>query len=349
MLDENPAAAVEPPESEGIGPTDSSSQPIIPVAADDRTFIQLIPQFFIFPLVLVTVGVLVYVFFIAAAQDHKPTSELLDDIRAGWLQTKNRSAFELAMRAHELEGAGEHFTVDETRQIVSILQGTPGSTNSSSASSGSAYSGDVHLRAYLVLALGRAGAPELALPELLKALEGSGIEYTLEAKVGAIRGLGLSRSVEVIDPLLTQLKNFPGDDSWEVRENILGAVTNIAAGPDVDAGVKARVSEVLRKHLEDPRWSTRWNAALFLATHFRDPSGVETLRDLLDREFLKEKFTEEGFHFQTTWMIAAVQALIAVRDVDSYPTIQSLSSDQSAQVRNAVFLSRETMESKLES
>ena len=349
MLDENPAAAVEPPESEGIGPTDSSSQPIIPVAADDRTFIQLIPQFFIFPLVLVTVGVLVYVFFIAAAQDHKPTSELLDDIRAGWLQTKNRSAFELAMRAHELEGAGEHFTVDETRQIVSILQGTPGSTNSGGAYSGGAYSGDVHLRAYLVLALGRAGAPELALPELLKALEGSGIEYTLEAKVGAIRGLGLSRSVEVIDPLLTQLKNFPGDDSWEVRENILGAVTNIAAGPDVDAGVKARVSEVLRKHLEDPRWSTRWNAALFLATHFRDPSGVETLRDLLDREFLKEKFTEEGFHFQTTWMIAAVQALIAVRDVDSYPTIQSLSSDQSAQVRNAVFLSRETMESKLES
>jgi len=293
----------------------------------------LSPELFIYPLALVSVLVFVYLFFGAIGKEKRTVGQLIGALRGGgaldW-QGPRRAAEELAKRIQELEAQGRKLEAQETSQLVEILmKGT----------------GDPTIHRYLVHALGRAGQEELAFPVLVSIL--SDRERPLEARVEAIRGLGLSRSSAAAPPLLDALEEFRRPEDWEVRASILQMLTNIGAAahsPDKgrslpplsppEGGVRTCVAATLRQHLADPHPMVARNAAMWLAENFEDPAGVEVLRPLLDWEFLgRQGFNQEG---QEWWMRRAIQSLAAVRDEESLPAIQKHASEnRSYKVKDA--------------
>ncbi|MEE3199000.1 MAG: hypothetical protein VX254_03135, partial [Planctomycetota bacterium] len=61
-----------------------------------KTFLELFPQLFLFPLLIVIVLVLVYVFFGAIAADNRGVGDLLRDIRIGGGHSRQQDAHALA-------------------------------------------------------------------------------------------------------------------------------------------------------------------------------------------------------------------------------------------------------------
>ena len=298
----------------------NAPQPVkpIPVAVEERSFVSLIPQFFIFPLLLVVIGVMVYVFFIAPAQEERPISDLLTEIHMSYLpQSRNRAAYDLASRAQELEGEGQTMSVEETRQLIEILEKT---------------TDDPKLRGYLVCARGRAGEKSQAYAVLSDLLGKPALE--LEVKIEAIRGLGLSRNPVALDTLIKQLVDFDGAEDWEPRQITLSALANIALGPNTTPEDRLRVTQVLEKYLQDAHWMVRWNTACILASSFQNTRGFETLRSMLDREYLGEHV--EKANDQAPWLVRALGALAACEARDFCGDVEKLRQDSSFPVRNAV-------------
>ncbi len=321
-----PSEPSSPPESpansQGPEPGKPPASAPLPVRLDERNFTQLVPQFFIFPLVLVTIIVMIYVLFGASAENNRTVEEVLHDLHSGWLQTKNRAAYELAMRTKDMEEKSEKFTPEVTEEILRIL-----SSNE-----------DSKIRSYLFRALGSAGDPELSLPALLKFLT-EGKSDNLEEKVEAIRGLGLSRSPEALPPLYQQLQLFQGEENWEPRLITLSAIAHITSSAGASEEIRRPAIEELKKGLSDPKWMVSWNCAAVLADRYKDPSGVHILRNLLDREYIKkvDKNLEQE-KFQEDWVITAVRSLIALEDEVSYKKIEEMRQDPSARVRNIIYL-----------
>jgi hypothetical protein len=323
----NPDASTSGPGADAAPADPLASAAPIRVAADERTFIQLIPQFFIFPLVLVVVGVLVYVFFVAAAQDHQSVGELLNEIRAGWLpNAKERPAFELAMRTHEMEREGKRLSEDETRQVVAAFLENADRPK---------------LRSYLLCALGRAGDPSISEPVLFGVMQNPA-EHSFEDQVNAIFGLGLSRSPRSAELLLLELDRRSGENDWETRLYLVSALSNLGASPAIDEPLRARLREAVRKRLQDPAWTVRWNSAIHLAKGFGDGAGAPLLRQLLDREFVRSEVPEsaKADGQLDNYLLLSIDALTHIRDEGSYALIDGLAKDPSMQVRNQVYLSR---------
>lgn len=305
----------------GQGEHGSKPQPaqVIPVAVEERSFVSLIPQFFIFPLLLVTIAVLVYVFFIAAAQDERPISDLLTDIRRSLLeQTRNRAAYELAMRARDLEKDGQRLSVDDTRNLISLLEDS---------------ADDADLRPYLVHAIGRIGEPNLVIDVLLKTLQNPENLGKEKERIEAIRGLGLGRSPRAVEPLIAELDRFQSAKRWEPRQIVLTSLANIALHPDSQRDELERIVKILESHLEDPHWLVRWNSAAILASSFRNSAGVQVLGRMLDRDYLGEHVSKT--QDQDSWLVRAVDALEECNTQGFCTQVDKLSKDASFPVRNA--------------
>lgn len=323
MSDPTPAPGSERPAAgEETSPSPASPAPV-PVRLDERSFTRLVPQLFIFPLVLVTIIVMIYVLFGASAENDRSVPEILSDLHSGWFQTKNRAAYDLAMRTLDMSQSGEKFSPDVTREIIRVLEANPDNPK---------------VRSYLFRALGTAGDPELSRPVLLSFLAEES-RASLEERIEAIRGLGLSRSPEAIPPLMEQLASFQAEADWEPRLITLSALANIGSGPQSNEALRRSTVETLRKYLTDPRWMVRWNVASVLARQFRDSSGIEILRNLLDREFIAstdEKLKVEKH--QEDWVILGIRGLLVLEDEASYSKIIALRQDPSARVRNTIYL-----------
>jgi HEAT repeat protein len=307
------------------------------VAVEERSFVSLIPQFFIFPLLLVVIAVMIYVFFVAPAQEERPISAMLTEIHHSMLpQSKNRAAYDLAIRARELEKNGQTMSADETRQLVDLLNKS---------------ADDDKLRRYLVCALGRAGEKKQAFTVLLQILESPGVGdkgkveaitgHGLEERIEAITGLGLCRDRIALDPLIAQLENFDGAEDWEPRQITLSALANIVLAPDATNTDRARVAGVLGFHLDDPHWMVRWNTACILAEYFHDNRGFATLRNMLDRQYLGEHVSKPGD--QDPWLVRALVALTACDAQKFCGNVDQLTKDSSFPVRNAVFAFRKKL------
>lgn len=287
------------------------------VGVDEPSFFQHLPQFVIFPLIVVIIAVGIVVFFRASVEESRPIAAILDDLQSGW--RKGQPAFDLAIRARELEEEGKKLGDRETRRLVQILGRTE----------------DPRLRTFLLEALGRAGSEAVALDVLIRII-GSSTDNEQE-RINTILGLGLSRSPRAVEPLVRELEKARGDGHWELRLNILLALANIAGGLDHDtqAGPRSAVQESFRRCLQDPEWTVSWNAAITLATDFRDPAGLRIVRQLLQPEFLARHVKS---HHQAAWIARAIDALAELEDVDSQPVIESLEEQAvSPKVQNAAF------------
>ena len=306
------------------------------IGVDNRSFFQNLPQFVIFPLIFVVSLVLLYVFFVASVEDNRSISEILADIKHGW--RKDQPAFELAMRAQNLVENGSKFSEEDTKSLIGILNTTSES----------------NLRTFLIEALGKAGAESLALEELLKNIRVP--DANEHEKVTIIRGLGLSKSVRVVEPLMEELSKVKSEEKWEIRLNILTALANVAIHQDEEKRwentktgldqTRDELMQTFRHYLKDPSWIISWNMALVLANDFQDGAGCHILHNLLDRKMLGRHISEQD---QELWMERAIEALTVLKDVEAKPILETLvQQDRSTKVRNAIFKYQVRMQSEAE-
>jgi HEAT repeat protein len=282
-----------------------------------KTFSELFPQLFLFPLILVAVGVLVYLFFVASAQDNRSIEELVQDIESGGPHARKQDLYALAVKVRELEtpeGRPLYFDEALTRKLMGFLERS---------------ADDEKLRACLVLAIGRAGQPDLTVPVMTQAALGE--QGNDEARIYAVQSLGLSRAPQAVEPLVRVLGRYLLPESWELRWNALAALANI--------GGSAAIAE-LQKAVGDPRREISWSAACWLANLHGDATGAAILRQLVDWKFLDGERGDQGRELlleqKEQYMVMALQGLWRLEKQDALPLLTEKSrEDRSFKVKDA--------------
>ncbi len=280
------------------------------------SFGQLFPQLFLFPLLIVVVCVLVYLFFVASGRDHRTIDQLLSDIERGSDHARGQDAYALALLVQDLE-PGQFLSREATERLLRLHE---------------RFRTERDFAKYIALTLGRAGQPELALPVMREIALAEDTDP--EGRLTAVTALGLTSTTGVAESaaVLTQLaREYQRDDQWEIRWRALGGLANLRA----EAAV-----ELLRGALGDPRREIRWSAACWLANVFRDPAGIDVLEQLVSWEFLSEQRGDRDreLHFSEKegYMIQALRGLAELRGAASHALLRELQSESpSFKVRDA--------------
>jgi HEAT repeat protein len=265
-------------------------------------------QFFLIPLAVVGVTVLVYVGFRSLLADDRRPEDYLAEIRNGGSNRRWPAAYELSRLMADP-------AVREDRALGPALVEAFRASGSD----------DPKVRTYLALALGRLDPPlpSDAVAALTDALAGS----QGETQVSIIWALGSSGDPAVV-PTLQPLYGSPDAGIRKMVVYALGALPG-------DTQVVT-----LRTALQDPAPDVRWNAAVALARHDRR-EGVPVLREMLDRTFVEGKVTVEGRQHAdedpvAEVLISGLRAAAALREQSLRQSIEALSQqDRSMKVRQA--------------
>jgi HEAT repeat protein len=227
-----------------------------------KTFGQLFPQLFLFPLILVVVGVLVYLFFHATLKDARQVDEIIADLESGGQASRRQDAYALALDARDLVAKGDRYSPEVTRKLLRLLD---------------RFQDDPEGRRFITLAAGRAGDPELTLEPMSRlAIDPAA---SPEIRIEAVCALGLSRSPRAVETLKKVIDENAGPDGWETRRYALAGL--------VEIGDESAIP-YLRRGLEDSRREIQWYSAYGLAATFRDPSGKEILEKLVNWDYLDQ-------------------------------------------------------------
>jgi HEAT repeat protein len=265
-------------------------------------------QFFLIPLAVVGVTVLVYVGFRSLLADDRTATEYLAEIRTGGTNRRWPAAYELSRLMADP-------AVRDDRTLGPAL------VEAFKASA----SDDPKVRTYLALAIGRLEAPlppdaVAALTEALAASEG-------DTQVSVIWALGSSGDPAVVSTLQPL---YQSSDAG-IRKMVVYALGALPGDTQV---------VTLRTALQDPAPDVRWNAAVALARHDRR-DGVPVIREMLDRAFVEGKVTVEGRQRGDAdpvadVLISGLRAAAALREESLRGTIEALSErDRSVKVRQA--------------
>lgn len=315
----------------------------VPPRKGGKTFLELFPQLFLFPLLIVIVLVLVYVFFGAIAADNRGVGDLLRDIRVGGGHSRQQDAHALAklLVQKQEKGKDPYLSSAQTGELIELVQ--------------NATSGEDELRGYLVLVLGRSGQPQLSLPFLLDLLTREDLAQDLRQE--AITGLGLSGDSSAILPLLDEIDRPGGEQSWQSRWLAIWGVVNILVreNPDTEGSFKddARVRLVARKlksRVNDSRREISWTAAYYLARYFGDNSGEIILQDMLSWDFLGEQLGDNDNALtseeQQRWMCQALEGLYSLRGSGLKDVLEGKKSDRNLKVRAVAIKLLDKLEKK---
>lgn len=265
-------------------------------------------QFFLIPLAVVGLTVLMYVGFRSLVVDTRTAEDYLVEIRAGGANRRWPAAYELsrlmadpAVRADR--GLGP--------SLVKAFEDSKGD--------------DPLVRRYLAMAIGRLDPPLPA--EAVAALIGSLDDSDSEVRISAIWALGSSGDDAVV-PRLQPLYESSDAGVRKMIVYVLGALPG-----DVQI-------MTLRVALQDSTPDVRWNAAVALARH-GSHEGVGVLRQMLDRAYVEKSVTRgvrpgEDEDPIATVMISGLRAAATLKDDALRPLVASLSrQDRSMKVRQA--------------
>jgi HEAT repeat protein len=276
-------------------------------------------QFFLIPLVVVGIAVLLFVGFRSLVADERDPQQYLAEIRYGGWYRQWPAAYELSqlmadpkIRADRTLGPELVKAFDEAKNY------------------------DPRVRRYLALAIGRLDPPlpPDAVATLTKALD----EQDSEARISAIWALGSSGDPKVAERLQPL---FESSDAG-IRKMVVYALGALPGDAQV---------VTLRTALQDPVPDVRWNAAIALTRHGRS-DGVPVLKQMMDRAYVEETVKRElaersGEYRHPTdlseerdpvsdVMISGLRAAAALKDPGLRPSIESLSQqDRSLKVRQA--------------
>ena len=283
-------------------------------------------QFFLIPLAVVGIAVLVYTGFRALVTDERTPQEYLAEIRSGGRARQWPAAFELSRLMDDPTVRGDKALA------VALVKAFDESKD-----------GDPRVRKYLALALGRLEPPlpKDAVDVLLKSLGDPDTPWTPdvwsklngwtdemnEAHISTIWALGASGDPSVV-PVLQPLYASPDPGVRKMVVYVLGALPG-------DAQVTT-----LTTALEDGAPDVRWNAAVALARHGAR-QGLPVLQQMLDRSYVERTVTRtvhqgEDFDPVADVMISGLQAVAALKDASVREFVQGLSrDDRSMKVRQA--------------
>ena len=265
-------------------------------------------QFFLIPLAVVGLTVLVYAGFRSLVADDRTAEDYLLEVHAGGTNRRWPAAYELSrlmadpsVRADPALGPA----------LVKAFE--------------DAKNDDPRIRRYLALALGRLDPPlpADALPKLVEALD----DPDAETRISVIWALGSSGDASVIPHLQN---TFTSGDAG-VRKMAVYALGALPGDTQIPT---------LQTALQDDAVDVRWNAAVGLARHGR-PEGVPVLRQMMNREHVTQVVTREVREYAdqdpvSDVMISGVRAAAALDDPALRQVVTELSrNDRSLKVRQA--------------
>ena len=259
-------------------------------------------RFFLLPLLVVGTALGVFLLFNFITFERRSPADYLQEVRGGSANRRWQAAFELSRSIGNVSGAEREALAAETLRIFETLSPRR--------------PGDVPVRRYLVLVLGKLGQ-RAAVPALLAAAK----DPDADTRLYAVWSLGHLRDPRSVDAVLeSSLSPDPG--SRKMAAYVLGKLGDARAVPRL---------EVL---LGDPVADVRWNAAIALASLGR-PSGLGVLRSIVDREALARQARLSGDQSETA-MVNALKAFALLRDRESLPLLEKLArEDPNMRVRDA--------------
>jgi HEAT repeat protein len=265
-------------------------------------------QFFLIPLAVVGVTVLVYAGFRSMIADDRGPQDYLAEIRSGGSNRRWPAAYELSRLM-----ADPKVRADRTL--------APALVKAFEASKDD----DPRVRRYLALAIGRLDPPlpSDAVADLTVALD----DPDSEARITTIWALGSSGDASVV-PKLQPLYESADAGIRKIVVYALGALPG------------DRQLITLRTALQDTAPDVRWNAAVGLARH-GSQEAVPTLGQMLDREYVEKAVKrdvrqDEDQDPVSDVMISGLRAAAALKADALREPIQNLSrEDRSMKVRQA--------------
>jgi HEAT repeat protein len=274
-------------------------------------------QFFLIPLAVVAITASVYIGFRSLLTDDRGPQEYLAEIRNGGSSRRWPAAYELSRLMSDPKVRADKTLAPA---LVKAFEES---------------SGDVQVRRYLALALGRLDPPlpADAIANLTRALD----DPDSETRISVIWALGSSGDPAVV-PRLIALYTAQDSDAG-IRKMVvyaLGALPGDAQQPTLRAALRDDVPDV------------RWNAAVALARH-GNHDGVPVLKQMLDRQYVEQTVkrdvrpdTDEDPIADV--MISGLRAAASLKDDALRPSIESLSQqDRSMKVRQAAIEALKTM------
>jgi HEAT repeat protein len=265
-------------------------------------------QFFLIPLAVVGVTVLVYVGFRSLLADTHTAQEYLTEIRTGGSSRRWPAAYELSRMMADPKVRADRALGPA---LVKAFEESKGD--------------DPRVRRYIALALGRLDPP--LPPQAVADLSTSLDDPDSEARISTIWALGSSGDPSVV-PKLQPLyaSNDPG-----IRKIVVYALGALPGDVQLPT---------LRTALVDPAPDVRWNAAIALARH-DNHAGVAVLRQMLDRGYVegavKRDVRQDGDEDPVAdVMISGLRAAASLKDETLKPSVATLSQqDRSMKVRQA--------------
>ena len=263
-------------------------------------------QFFLIPLAVVGVIVLVYGGFRMLLATERTPAELLSDVRTGGRERRWPAAYELSRVLSDPR-------TEERNPLLgdAILQAFVDSEGD-----------DPRVRRYLALAIGRlASPPAEAVGELTAALDDPDTETRISV-IWALASLGDESTVDDIETM------YRSDDAG-VRKMAVYALGALTGSGD---------HATLRNALDDPAADVQWNAAVALARHGRS-DGMTVIRRMLDREYVARMVTRRAsadapLDPVSEVIVSGLQAAASLRATELRQSIETLSeTDENLRVR----------------
>jgi len=263
-------------------------------------------QFFLIPLAVVGVIVLVYGGFRMLLTTERTPAELLSDVRTGGRERRWPAAYELSRVLSDPRTEEQNPLLGDA-----ILQAFVDSEGD-----------DPRVRRYLALAIGRLALPPAeAVGELTAALDDPDTETRISV-IWALASLGDESTVDDIEAM------YRSDDAG-VRKMAVYALGALTGSGDHDT---------LRNALDDPAADVQWNAAVALARHGRS-DGMTVIRRMLDREYVARMVTrrasaDDPLDPVSEVIVSGLQAAASLRATELRQPIETLSeTDENLRVR----------------
>jgi len=266
-------------------------------------------QFFLIPLAVVAITVLVYVGFRSLLADARSPQDYLTEIQRGGSDRRWPAAYELSRLM-----ADPKVRADKTL-APALLKAFQESKS------------DPQVRRYLALAIGRLNPPlpADAVADLTHALD----DPDSETRISVIWALGSSRDPAVV-PRLIPLYIAPEADAG-IRKMVVYALGALPGDEQLP---------ILRTALQDSAPDVRWNAAVALARK-GNHDGVPVLEQMLDRQYVEQTVKRDVRQDDdqdpiADVMISGLRAAAALKDESLKPSVTNLSQqDRSMKVRQA--------------
>ena len=265
-------------------------------------------QFFLIPLAVVGMTLMVYVGFRSLLANDRTPQEYLSEVRNGGSDRRWPAAYELSRLMGDPKVRADRALGPELVKAFAAAKDD-----------------DPRVRQYLALAIGRLDPPlpADAVAGLTRALDST----DGESRVSAIWALGSSGDPAVV-PRLQPLAASPDKGIRKMAVYALGALPG-------DAQL-----DTLRTALDDSEADVRWNAAVALSRKGRH-EGVAVIRQMMDRRYVEQQVKRDVRQDEdrdpiADVMISGLRAAATLKDEALRPSVTSLSQqDRSMKVRQA--------------